>query len=609
MRFILAIFAFVVATALIGIGIAERTVFLPPSSLKVETTQPVSTPYVFISSDVLKAQGGDQTLTLSGSTKVFAAYGRTDDVLAWLNGSSYAALAFQPGDKPSLTSAIVPADAAGAANVASGAANPAGSDLWLEEYSTDASMTRTFNLPAGYSLIVADDGTAPAPTTVGISWPLDNSTPAAVPLILAGAVFLLAGLVLLLLGLNHMKKSRGPRRKPPALPRGTRFSPSRTNAIESGVKRGRRSISRFTGSAVPALVLCVVVGGGSVQSQGALADTATPVPVATGGTATATPSTTAGETTGTPTPVPTPASGPPPVVSETQLDTILSKVSATTTAADAASDATALAARFSGPALELRTATYTIRAADAAYPAPQAIPVGPASVVLPQATESWPRTVFAIAKNTADATIAPLSVMLVQSTPRSAYKVYYAIPLEPDTTLPPVAPATVGTSRLADDSKLLSLTPAEVATGYADILAIGDQSPYFAKFDATGDTLRTSVGVDYKNAKKAALPNTASIEFSKVAGIGQSIALATNQSGAIVALNIRESEVVKPVEAGATVSPEGAVKAASGVTETSKGTQAIYDYQLLFYIPPSGDTSKVRLLGFAQGLLSAKELP
>ena len=66
---------------------------------------------------------------------------------------------------------------------------------------------------------------------------------------------------------------------------------------------------------------------------------------------------------------------------------------------------------------------------------------------------------------------------------------------------------------------------------------------------------------------------------------------------------------MKPVEAGATVSPTGAVKAASGVTETSKGTEAVYDYQLLFYVPPSGDTSQVTLLGFAQGLLSAKELP
>jgi hypothetical protein len=620
-RFILAIIAFVIALALIGIGIAERTVLLPPSSVSVQTTQTTATPYVFIDSDALLAESGEQTVTFSGSPKVFAAYGRTDDVKAWLNGASYANLTVNTGSKPSLTSTIVAADPAGAANIASGSADPAGSDLWLEEYTADASMTRTFSLPAGYSLIVADDGTAPAPTTVSISWPLDDSTPFAVPLLLTGAFFLVVGLILQLLGLRHMKKSQGPRRKQPALPKGKRFSSSRTNGIESGVRRGRRSITKSIAVLVPTAILsAAVLSGCSTQTlPAAIADTATPAPIATvapvpGATSTAgtpTPTGSGAPTTGpeTPTPVPTPDQGPPPVVSEAQLDTILGKVSTVTTAADAASDPNALAARMTGPALDLRSATYTIRKTDPSYPAPAAIPAGPSSVVLPQATDDWPRTVFTIVENPADPTVAPLSLMMIQDTPRSQYKVYYAIPLEPSTTLPPVAPATVGTSRLANDTKLLSMSPADVGAGYADILAVGSQSPFFDKFDPTGDTLRTSVGADYKAATKAALPNTASIDFAKVPGTGQNIALATNQSGAIVATNIRESVTVKPVEAGATVTTEGAVAAASGITTTSKGTEAIYDYQLLFYIPPSGDTSKVTLLGFAQGLLSAKELP
>ncbi|PPF84530.1 hypothetical protein C5B96_07050 [Subtercola sp. Z020] len=607
MRFILAIFAFVVATALIGIGIAERTVLLPPSSLSVATTTSDGTPYLYIDSDVLQAESGNQTITLGGSAKVFAAYGRTDDVKAWLNGSSYDSLAYDSQEK-ALTATPVAAAAEGQANVASGSADPAGSDLWLEEYSTDGAMNRTFNLPAGYSLIVADDGSSPAPNSVQISWPLDDSTPLAVPFLLAGAFFLLAGLVLLLLGLHHLRKSQGPRRKPPALPKGRRFSPSRTNAIESGVgRRGRRSIARSVAVALPVALASSLAFGGSAFA------TTSPVPEpAPADTAAATSTPTATPTDGptaTPTPVPTSETGPPPAVTEAQLNTILGKISASTSAADAASDPTALAARFTGPALDLRTETYTIRKTFPDYAAPQPIPAGPSSVILPQATESWPRTVFTIAENPDDKTVAPLSMMLIQDTPRSVYKVYYAIGLEPDTTLPPVAPASLGTSRLANDTKLLSETPADVATGYADILALGQASPYFDQFDATGDTLRTSVGVDYKNAKKANIANTASIDFAELPGTGESIALATNQSGAIVALNIRESETAKVVEAGATVSPEGAVKAASGVTSSTKGIEAIYDYQLLFYIPPSGDTAKVRLLGFAQGVLSAKELP
>ena len=613
MRFILAIFAFVVATALIGIGIAERTVLLPPSSLSVSTSTSDASPYLFIDSAVLQSESGNQTITLGGSDKVFAAYGRTDDVKAWLNGSAYDTVAYDPAEK-SLTASTVAASADGEANVASGSSNPTGSDLWLEEYTSTGEMNRTFNLPAGYSLIVADDGTAPAPSSVEISWPLDDSTPLAVPFLLAGGIFLVAGLVLLLLGLTHMKKSQGPRRRPPALPkgRGKRFSPSRHNAIESGVgRRGRRSITRSVAVVVPAVLL------GSLALSGQAYATTTPAPtpaasdpaaVDSGATGSATPTATPADD-ATPTPVPTNESGPPPAVTEAQLNAIVLKIANTTSAADAASDSSQLATRFTGPALDLRNATYSIRKSFPDYAAPQPIPAVASSVTLPQATESWPRTVFTIVQNPDDKTVAPLSLMLIQQTPRSDYKVYYAIALEPDTTLPPVAQATIGTSRLSNDTKLLSETPADVAAGYSDILAIGDASPYAAQFDPTGDTLRTSVGVDFKNAKKAGISNTAAIEYGKVAGPGDSIALATNQSGAIVALNIRESETAKVVEAGATVKPEGAVKAASGVTESTKGTEAIYDYQLLFYIPPSGDTSKVKLLGFAQGLLSAKELP
>lgn len=584
MRFIFAIFAFIGAILFVGLGVAQRTVFLPPSTVSAESTQASPSPYLLISDDVLHAVAGSQTLSLSGSKKVFAAYGRTGDVQAWLTGVRYDKIGYNQ-ENHSLTSTTVnpPADAVAPAV---GSENPTGSDLWFEEYSAENSLARTFTLPPGYSLIIASDGSAPAPTTVGLSWPQSNSTPLAGPLLVAGCVFLLLGLVLLVLGLVHAKRSRGPRRKPPALPTGT---PKK--AIKASHSRRRKSSMVFAPIAV---LSCVALSGCSSEywpqfSADSLIPTATPTPTLAANTA----DQVARE----------------PVVTEAQFTRILEKISETTTQADTASNADVLATRFEGPAFDLRKSNYGIRASFPSYPAPQAIPNNPPSLVLPQATDVWPRTVFAIVKNSADATVAPLSLMLVQETPRTNYKVYYAIPLEPQTTVPPVASAANGTARLAPDTKLLSMTPDAAAAGYADLLSVGSQSPTFAKFEATGDTLRTSVGVDYKTAQKANLPSTASITFGKAAAPGQSIALATIQSGAIVAVNVRESEVVKPVQTGATVSPEGAVKAASGVTRTAKGTEAIYDYQLLFYVPSAEDNSPVRLLGFAQGLLSAKELP
>ncbi|WP_368496771.1 hypothetical protein [Herbiconiux sp. A18JL235] len=604
MRFIFAILAFIIATALIGAGIAQRTVFLPPNTVSSSVAIEGAAPYVMIDSDALRAHDGRQTLELSGSDTVFAAYGRTTDVKAWLDGSSYDSVGYdaETGD---LVSTAVEANPDGADNVASGSANPAGSDLWLEQFSADGAMFRTLNLPAGYSVIVASDGTQPAPSNVKLSWPIANATPWVGPLLVAGVAFLLAGLVLLVLGLLHMRRSHRPRRKPPALPKGKRFSPSRTNAIESGMKRGRRSIAPLVAAPVVLASVLAVSGCSAdywpqaaepVATDGAtVAATATPDPSATPGAETE-PTTAVDDDT------------PSPAVTEAQLEAIVGTISTVTAEADASSNADTLAQRFSGPALELRTATYAIRGAYPEYPAPQAIPAGPLQVALPQASNVWPKTVFTVVQGD-DTSVPPVALMLMQETPRSNYKVYYEITLEPDTSLPPVAAASVGTTKLAPDTKLLKMTPDELKTAYADILSVGDASQYIDLIDPDGDTLRTQVGTDYKNTKKGALPATASLDFAQVAADGQNIALATSGSGALVAVELRESETVKPVESGATVSPEGAVKALSGVTETAKGAEAVYDYQLLFYIPPSGDAGKAELLGFTQGLIQAKELP
>jgi hypothetical protein len=603
-RFIFAIFAFIIATALIGVGVAQRTVFLPPSTVTSSVQLEGGAPYAMIDSSTLLTHEGNQTLVLSGSDTVFAAYGRTSDVEAWLQGSTYDTIGYD-AETGELSSTTVEADPEGAENVASGSADPAGSDLWLEQFQTDDAMYRTLSLPAGYSVLVASDGTQPAPTTVRLSWPIPNATPWVGPLIVAGVAFLVAGLVLLVLGLLDMRRSQRPRRKPPALPKGKRFSPSRTNGIESGVKRGRRSIAPLIAAPV-ALVSVLALGGCSSDYWPQAAPQTASTDAAETATPTPEPSTTPGADA-----QPTEAvdeDTPTPAVTEAQLAAIVSTISGVTAEADASSNADLLAQRFSGPALELRSATYAIRAAYPEYPAPQAIPAGPLQVVLPQASSVWPKTVFTIVQGE-DTAVPPVALMLTQETPRSNYKVYYEITLEPDTSLPPVAAASVGTTRLAPDTKLLQMTPDELKTAYADILTTGDTSQFIDLIDPEGDTLRTQVGAQYKADKKAGFSDTASIEFAQVPAEGQNLALATSASGALVAVELRESETVRPVESGATISTQGAVKALSGIDETAKGTEAVYDYQLLFYIPPSGDTSKAELLGFTQGLVSAKELP
>ena len=96
MRFVLAIVAFVVAAVMIAVGIAQRTVFAPPSQVSVSTTVKGDPRYVVIDGSVLNSHVGQQTLTVAGAAPKdqVVAYGRTADVTAWLGDQTYAKISY-----------------------------------------------------------------------------------------------------------------------------------------------------------------------------------------------------------------------------------------------------------------------------------------------------------------------------------------------------------------------------------------------------------------------------------------------------------------------------------------------------------------------------------
>ncbi|BDZ38405.1 hypothetical protein [Microbacterium suwonense] len=66
MRFVWAVVAFVLATVLIGAGIAQRTIFMGPTEQRMELSVDEPTPYVLVDADVLRAHTGLQTLLVRG---------------------------------------------------------------------------------------------------------------------------------------------------------------------------------------------------------------------------------------------------------------------------------------------------------------------------------------------------------------------------------------------------------------------------------------------------------------------------------------------------------------------------------------------------------------
>ncbi|SMH37024.1 hypothetical protein SAMN06295885_1307 [Rathayibacter oskolensis] len=598
MRFVFAIIATVIAAAMIVLGIGQRTVWAPPESLTAETALESGAPYAVIDGSTLDANPGRQTITVEGDGDLVLAYARTTDVMGWVGGSEYDEIGYRSEPEPAALTASQDTGtaldlSADVATADAAVTDPRGSDLWLEQFEGAGSITVALDVPDDVSILIASDGTAPAASDVRVSWPVDTATPLAGPLLLGGAVFLLIGIALYIWAFLHLRRQHGPRRKGPQgkIPRGARRPRARAG-IQASVAAPRPARRRGL-LVLPAVVgASLLLSGCSSDYWPDLAAGATVTPTASE-TSTAEPA----------------AEVATPVVTTQQAEAIIASIADVASAADAAHDATALAERFQGEALTERTTNYEVVVKGGTIDPPQTIPASPVSLVLPQDTESWPRLVTAVVQNSADSTQAPIALVMSQASPRVDYKVDYAISLEANARIPDVAPVTVGTSIVAPDSKLMKLAPEEVGSAYADILANGDASQYAETFSADGDTLRGQVGIDKKNADREALPDTASIEFSNKAGTSSTIALATNDSGALVAASIAEVSTVRPTAEGSTVSTSGASQTLLGTDKSTTGIETTYGYQLLFYVPPVGSEEKIVMLGWSQGLVSVVQLP
>ncbi|MCR2814421.1 glycosyl transferase [Microbacterium jiangjiandongii] len=609
MRFVWAVAAFVLAALMIGGGLAQRTVFQGPTSQSETIEVAEDVPYVLVDGAVLRSQPGSQTLRAQGEGAIFAAYGRTADIEAWLTPWEYAHVSMDdgvvaselvsPAPDPAADEAVPPGDAADAQGGDDAAAavptmSPAGSDLWLDEFADEDLLIQTFQLPEDMSVLIAADGVAPAPARLTITWPIANATPWAGPLIAGGAIVMAVGVVLYILGIRHVRRSRGPRRKGIPMPHTEPIDLSVENEDKGVISStpSRRSLAgkRRRFFAVPAVAMSAVLFTGcSSEAWPQFAASPTPTPSAT---------------------VIAPESQQPPVVTEPQAERILQRIAERVAAADESLDAEAAAARLTGPVLAERRTNYTLRAAIAEQKALPAVPAGPLSILLPQAYEGWPRTFMAVV---GDEEAGNTIMFVTQEDPWSEYKLAYMGGLDATTELP-LAPAYVGATQVSPDNAFLAIAPQDLAAAYADVLNNGDESRFADLFDDAADQFRVGVTTD-REARLAAFnetgAETGSLTFESVAGSESPVALATLQNGAIVAVTVNENETVKPTTEDAVIKLDGnpTVSTLTGETQSATGFTTTFGDQLFFYVPAKSSTERIQLLGYASHILDAKVIP
>jgi hypothetical protein len=399
-------------------------------------------------------------------------------------------------------------------------------------------------------------------------------------MIVTGSVLALLGLLLYIWALVQVRRRRGPRRKPPKMtkrPQPPRYRPQRPASAAPVPERGRRSVRHRT---------ALGVSGGIAVLAGALL-----VPGPAGA-----------------------ATGPndDPSVTEQQATRIVQHVAEVAAKADAKRDADIAEQRFAGSALDLRTAAYAIRDKDRSAKLPQAVPLkvngATMRLILPEATDTWPRTLFAVVEDPSSRKTPPLALGLVQDDPRSDYKVHYAMSLMPGKELPTLPSVLRGATRLDATTRVLEVEPGNLAADYGAVLQ--DSGSATAKeFDLDGDELVTGVGEAAKKKIAKKLGDTAGITFKDLTSDPSSVlALSTANSGALVAVQLDEQWTVKPKRSGVTVRPSGGTRILSKTDATGTGIRSVYGYQLLFSVPSAGSGDPVVLLGYAQGLVSAKEL-
>lgn len=627
MRFVWAVAAFVLATVMIGAGIAQRTIFQGPKTETTAISVEEQTPYLLIDGAVLNQMPGTQTLRAQAEGDIFASYGRTADMEAWLSDSTYTHVTLD--DQGALETAVVepavdatvdpaaeaPAedaaagdaaadDAAATGDATSGDAaaettgrTPVGSDLWLDEYQQTDLLIAPLQLPEDMSVLVAADGTAPAPSKVTVSWPLQTSTPWAGPLIVGGGILMAVGVFLYILGIRHARRKRGPRRKGLPLPvtepidiaidhddKGVISSAKPTRRAVSSA--GRRAFAVLPVVAVSALLF----SGCSADAWPQLGSSPTPSPTAT---------------------VIAPDGQQAPAVTKAQAERILTRIAATVADADTAMDGDLADTRLEGAALAARDTNYKLRAALGDYPAPAPILAKPLEIILPQAYDGWPRSVIAVADD--DESKTSSIMVLTQQDQWADYKLSYVGSLEASTTLPDLAPAYIGAPQVEPDSPFLLLPPNEIAAAYSDIITNGESSQYYDLFEADGDQLRASIAADRQRRLEEfnkTASSTGNLEFSSAAGVQEPFALQTVESGAIVAVNINEIDTVKPTNADAVikVNDNRTVKTLAGVDQSQTGFATTFSDQVFFYVPGPGSNEKIRLLGYSSDILDAKIL-
>ncbi|WP_281450300.1 hypothetical protein [Paenarthrobacter nitroguajacolicus] len=558
-------------------GIGQLTFWAPAETVTASVPGDTkAAPLTVIDQKLIALHDGPVKIKIQGEGDYTISTGRPDDVNAWVGKTAHTTLTGVSADQKSLEVTSADGDAK--------APSPAGSDLWVSTEDANGEFEYTWNPPADgeWSLLVASDGTKPAPSAISMTFPNKATTPWAVPLIVLGIIIILVGAAL-----PFIAKALGSRRKGgegdgPHDGGATTALPVQSPAGDEGRRRtGGAEGPALRVTALAAALAAVMVGGSAVAAQ------ATTSPDATSSSSASAP---AEGDAGT------------PVMLESQLQRILEQVASTVDAADAAKDAAKLAPRVDKMELQIRTQNYKIRSTVSAYEPRMPVRATKLQSSVISTKKDWPRTVYALTQG--DGNVVPQVLTLVQLSPRENYKLWGTAPLQPGTNFPSFPVPRKGTSPVpASDSTGLAYSGNQALEILSEMLtnpdspnrsklADGQSSPYIAgALSYQADTVKNGTSANFK--------------FTHTPATSQTVVLKTADGGALVVGRLDFSFEGTPKAAGDKLLLEDDSAVFAGGKETTTGMVLNFAESVAVYIPPAGSSDPMKLVAATRGLVGA----
>nr|WP_082699184.1 hypothetical protein [Arthrobacter sp. EPSL27] len=616
-----------VALVLLGLltllaGIGQKTFWAPAETMTATVPAGATAAPLTVFDEKLRTmQDGTVTITVKGEGSFMLAAGRPDDVDAWVGQTAHNTVSGVSEDGKELQLTHADGEAA--------APSPAGSDLWVSTENASGELKYNWTAPADgdWSLLLASDGTKPAPSEITMTFPNDTSTPWAIPLMVLGGLLMLAGVALLVLkpksgarrgaGSGPAGGGTGSKAVPadttsiPAASAPTTAAPA-TSPANTGTPNTGTPNTGTPNTGTPATSPSKTVPTDTAEKSvaapasvaqrlrrsGAVVAVLTATAVAGSGVA--------AQASQTPAPAPATSSAAAeqapasPVLVDAQFRRILEQVASAVDAGDAAKDASKLEPRVAGPELEVRTQNYKIRSQVGSYEA--RMPVRATKLLTTVVTDqrSWPRTVMAVTQG--EGNVVPQLLTLTQASPRDNYKLVLTTPLQPGTTFPGIARG--GTETVAPGDKTGLLYSGEEAMGilgdrlnsaestFKDKLAEGESSPYIADTLAyQSDVVNSGVNGTFSFTHKA---------------VPDSIAVFRTADGGALALGRLDFAFDgTPKASGDKLTIGDDAAALAGGKETSTGMVLNFAESVAVYIPPAGSQDPMKLVAATRGLTGA----